>query len=126
MATLARSRWCSTRTILRQSRPDPGSLVLPQDRVILFLGGGSLLSRPRFLEIAALSSRSAVRRSSWSSPLTCRSSSCRSPRSKVLFRVREKIALRIKEAGCNPNPRAFRTIRVGRLARKGPVRAGIR
>jgi hypothetical protein len=67
------------RPALLHRRPDtqPGSLVLPQDRIIPFLGGGSLLRSSTLPPPAAWWWRSAARPSSSSSPRTSRSTSCR-------------------------------------------------
>jgi uncharacterized linocin/CFP29 family protein len=88
---------------LTAQSPDPGSLVLPQDRITPFLGGGSLL---RSSTLDACNGFSGVVVALGGTPVELVVASDISfqflqvtQRPTLLFRVREKIALRIKEAG---------------------------
>src|SRR6516225_1718889 len=79
--------------------PDPGSLVLPQDRIIPFLGGGSLLRS------STLPGNSGIVVALGGAPVELVVATDMSlqflqvtPDPRLLFRVREKIALRMKEA----------------------------
>jgi len=79
--------------------PDPPSLVLPQDRIIPFLGGGSLLRS------STLRKKSGVVVALGGTPVELVIAKDMSlqflqvtEEPRFLFRVREKIALRIKEA----------------------------
>jgi uncharacterized linocin/CFP29 family protein len=82
--------------------PEPGSLVLPQDRITPFLGGGSLL---RSSTLDDYNGHCGVVVALGGAPVELVVAKdialqflqvTEDP--KVLFRVREKIALRIKEA----------------------------
>ena len=88
---------------LTAQTPDPGSLVLPQDRIAPFLGGGSLL---RSSTLDACNGFSGVVVALGGNPVEFVVASDISfqflqvtQRPTLLFRVREKIALRIKERG---------------------------
>jgi uncharacterized linocin/CFP29 family protein len=79
--------------------PDAGSLVLPQDRIIPFLGGGSLLRS------STLPGNSGIVVALGGAPVELVVATDMSlqflqvtPDPRFLFRVREKIALRMKEA----------------------------
>jgi uncharacterized linocin/CFP29 family protein len=81
-------------------RPDANSLVLPQDRIIPFLGGGSLL------RCSALSDRSGVIVALGGAPVELVVATDMSVQflqmtlePAFVFRVYEKIVLRIKEPG---------------------------
>jgi uncharacterized linocin/CFP29 family protein len=81
--------------------PDPGSLVLPQDRIIPFLGGGSLL---RSSTLDALFGFSGIVAALGGAPVELAVATDvgiqflqLSPEPVFIFRVYERMALRIKE-----------------------------
>ena len=85
---------------LAAQTPDLSSLVLPQDRIIPFLGGGSLLRS------STLDAGAAVLVALGGAPVELVVATDMSLQflqitndPYFLFRVREKIALRIKEVG---------------------------
>ena len=81
--------------------PDPGSLVLPQDRIVPFLGGGSLL---RSSTLDAFLGFSGVVAALGGAPVElvvatdlCTQFLQLSPEPVFIFRVCEKMTVRIKE-----------------------------
>ena len=103
--TSAHSRWCLTKIFSAAQTPKSASLVLPQDRIIPFLGGGPLLRS------STLPENSGVVVALGGAPVELVVAKDVSvgflqvtEDPKFVFRVYEKIALRIKEteAICEP------------------------
>ena len=96
---LGHSRSSLIRTITGKSvTPQAAGDVLPQDRIIPFLGGGPLLRSSTLPDTVAWWWHSAGRRSNSSSPRTCRLQFLQVTTDPMfVFRVYEKIVLRIKE-----------------------------